>query len=205
MVSSSSPPTYHSGHYAPSWRSSPSIWLTPLPETWVLAGSNELHDKVLSTSMRGILLLAVLSVKSSYSREEETPLESAEDTPDTLQWWFGEGGCWRIRTYTLDHWRSCISDRKFPANNGGTRQEKQSGQLRRPNRDAACDPFCGLLQSGGVGSWIWAYWFGAPAPIWPQSVRILEARWRGVFDQVLTEVARAHRLPMTERCSAFHD
>ena len=54
------------------------------------AGSNELHDKVPSTSMRGILLLAVLSVKSSYSREEETALESAEDIPDTLQWWFGD-------------------------------------------------------------------------------------------------------------------
>jgi hypothetical protein len=24
------------------------------------------------------------------------------DVPDTLQWWFGEGGCWRIRTYALD-------------------------------------------------------------------------------------------------------
>ena len=56
-----------------------------------------------STSMRGILLLAVLSVKSSYSREEETRLESPDDTPDTLQWWFGESGCWRIRTYALDH------------------------------------------------------------------------------------------------------
>jgi hypothetical protein len=53
--------------------------------------------------MRGILLLAVLSVKSSYSREEEIPLENADDIPDTLQWWFGEGGCWRIRTYALDH------------------------------------------------------------------------------------------------------
>ena len=53
--------------------------------------------------MRGILLLAVLSVKSSYSREEEIPLENADDIPDTVQWWFGEGGCWRIRTYALDH------------------------------------------------------------------------------------------------------
>ena len=53
--------------------------------------------------MRGILLLAVLSIKSSYCREEGTPLESANDIPDTLQWWFGESGCWRIRTYALDH------------------------------------------------------------------------------------------------------
>jgi hypothetical protein len=55
------------------------------------------------TDMRGILLLAVLSIKSSYSREEEVPLEGADDIPDTLQWWFGDGGCWRIRTYALDH------------------------------------------------------------------------------------------------------
>lgn len=53
--------------------------------------------------MRGALLLALLSVKSSYSREIETALENADDVPDTLQWWFGEGGCWRIRTYALDH------------------------------------------------------------------------------------------------------
>jgi hypothetical protein len=53
--------------------------------------------------MRGVLLLAILSVKSSYSRELETALEDADDVPDTLQWWFGDGGCWRIRTYALDH------------------------------------------------------------------------------------------------------
>jgi hypothetical protein len=53
--------------------------------------------------MRGVLFLAVLNIKSSYSREVEIALEGAEDIPDTLQWWFGEGGCWRIRTYALDH------------------------------------------------------------------------------------------------------
>jgi hypothetical protein len=55
------------------------------------------------TRMRGTLLLALLSVKSSYSREIETALENANDVPDTLQWWFGDSGCWRIRTYALDH------------------------------------------------------------------------------------------------------
>lgn len=53
--------------------------------------------------MRGILLLAVLCIKSSYSREVETAVEGADDIPDTLQWWFGDGGCWRIRTYAMDH------------------------------------------------------------------------------------------------------
>ncbi len=54
-------------------------------------------------TMRGRLVLAVLSIKSSYSREIETALDGANDIPDTLQWWFGEGGCWRIRTYAMDH------------------------------------------------------------------------------------------------------
>ena len=53
--------------------------------------------------MRGILLPAVLTVKSSYSREIETALENADDVPDTLQGWFGNSGSWRIRTYALDH------------------------------------------------------------------------------------------------------
>src|SRR5437879_2144535 len=47
--------------------------------------------------------LAILSIKSSYSCEVETDLDGADDIPDTLQWWFGDGGCWRIRTYAMDH------------------------------------------------------------------------------------------------------
>ena len=53
--------------------------------------------------MRGLLFLAVLSVKGSYSRDLELSVEDANDVPDTLQWWFGARGCWRIRTYALDH------------------------------------------------------------------------------------------------------
>jgi hypothetical protein len=53
--------------------------------------------------MRGVLFLAVLSVKTSYSRDLELSVEDANDVPDTLQWWFGASGCWRIRTYALDH------------------------------------------------------------------------------------------------------
>lgn len=53
--------------------------------------------------MRGLLILAVLTIKSSYSRGIETPLESEVDVPDTLQWWFSNGECWRIRTYAQDH------------------------------------------------------------------------------------------------------
>jgi hypothetical protein len=53
--------------------------------------------------MRGVLLLAVLTVRSSYSRNVEICLEDPEGVPDTLQWWFGSSGCWRIRTYAIDH------------------------------------------------------------------------------------------------------
>src|SRR5262245_38647949 len=53
--------------------------------------------------MRGTLVLAVLSVKSSYLREVEEPLDGADDVPDTLQWWIGEDVAWRIKTYALDH------------------------------------------------------------------------------------------------------
>ena len=53
--------------------------------------------------MRGILLLAVLTIKTSYSQNAEVAVEGADDIPDTLQWWFGGGGCWRIRTYAIDH------------------------------------------------------------------------------------------------------
>lgn len=53
--------------------------------------------------MQGILVLAVLNVKSSYARNIETALESDVEVPDTVQWWFGNGSCWRVRTYALDH------------------------------------------------------------------------------------------------------
>ena len=41
--------------------------------------------------MRGLLFLAVLSVKTSYFRNMELSVEDANDVPDTLQWWFGTG------------------------------------------------------------------------------------------------------------------
>jgi hypothetical protein len=53
--------------------------------------------------MRGTLVLSVLTVKSSYSQELEIVLEGSQGIPDTIQWWFGTNGCWRIRTYAIDH------------------------------------------------------------------------------------------------------
>jgi len=52
--------------------------------------------------MRGVLVLAVLKVKSSYSQNVELDVADADDAPDTVQWWLGAGGCWRIRTYAID-------------------------------------------------------------------------------------------------------
>jgi hypothetical protein len=99
----------------------PQAYTSPLPLAMVrkprslvrrLLGRPDWHPIRVSTQwltngsiedMRGVLLLCVLTVKSSYSRNIEIALSRAGDIPDTLQWWFGESGCWRIRTYAIDH------------------------------------------------------------------------------------------------------
>ncbi len=53
--------------------------------------------------MQGILLLTILSVKSSYIREIEEPTNVPPDVPDTVQWWIAPTTAWRIRTFALDH------------------------------------------------------------------------------------------------------
>jgi hypothetical protein len=53
--------------------------------------------------MRGTLLLAILSTKSSYIQEIEEPADGPTDVPDTLQWWIAPEVTWRIRTFALDH------------------------------------------------------------------------------------------------------
>jgi hypothetical protein len=53
--------------------------------------------------MRGTLVLALLTTKSSYSQNVEFAVSDANDVPDTVQWWLGAGGCWRFRTYAIDH------------------------------------------------------------------------------------------------------
>jgi len=47
-----------------------------------------------------ILVLALLSTESSYRNETERP---ATEVADTVQFWFGSNGPWRIRTYATDH------------------------------------------------------------------------------------------------------
>ena|SRR5690349_1905440 len=53
--------------------------------------------------MQGVLLLTILSVKSSYIQEIEEPATVPPDVPDTVQWWIAPTGTWRIRTFALDH------------------------------------------------------------------------------------------------------
>jgi hypothetical protein len=53
--------------------------------------------------MQGTLVLAILTVKSSYAQNIELPLEGDADVPDTLQWWIASTGARRIRTYAIDH------------------------------------------------------------------------------------------------------
>src|SRR5437763_7789739 len=52
--------------------------------------------------MRGTLFVAILSVRNSYARDVEEPIDGGEPF-DTVQWWISPTGNWRIRTYALDH------------------------------------------------------------------------------------------------------
>ncbi len=55
--------------------------------------------------MQGVLVLTILTVRSSYLRELEEPLPgvAVNEASDTIQWWIAPTGSWRIRTYAMDH------------------------------------------------------------------------------------------------------
>jgi len=50
--------------------------------------------------MKTVLVIFFLTVQSSYLRNEET--EATDDAFDTVQFYSGESGCWRIKTYAAD-------------------------------------------------------------------------------------------------------
>jgi len=52
-----------------------------------------------TNSNPGTLLVYVLSVQSSYAQNVEKP---AAEHFDSLQWWIGSNGVWRIKTYAID-------------------------------------------------------------------------------------------------------
>jgi hypothetical protein len=82
--------------------------------------------------MRGTLVLAVLSTKTSFLRRLEVPLESEDEIPDTLQWWLGDSGCWRIRTYSMNHDIHTYINRKSPQTTldvARTNNQKNYGDL----------------------------------------------------------------------------
>jgi hypothetical protein len=47
-----------------------------------------------------VLVIALLSVESSYSGDLERP---SQGTPDTVQFWFTPDRDWRIKTFAIDH------------------------------------------------------------------------------------------------------
>ena len=50
--------------------------------------------------MNPTLVIFFLSVQSSYTDNTEAP--ATEDAFDTVQFYSGESGCWRIKTYATD-------------------------------------------------------------------------------------------------------
>lgn len=53
-----------------------------------------------NVTRRGTLVIGILTIESSYAQNVERP---ARGVPDTLQFWLGPSGAWRIRTYATDH------------------------------------------------------------------------------------------------------
>jgi hypothetical protein len=46
------------------------------------------------------LIIAMLTVESSYVKEVERP---TKNVPDTVQFWFAPDSQWRIKTFAIDH------------------------------------------------------------------------------------------------------
>lgn len=54
----------------------------------------------MNTENKRILILAILSIQSSYLQETEAP---AGNVPDTVQFWLLPRSAWRIKTFATDH------------------------------------------------------------------------------------------------------
>lgn len=63
---------------------------------------------------RAVLVLGILSLRSSYALSVEA---QAKEVSDTIQWWFLATNTWRLRTYAIDRdvHSHCVTgvDREF--------------------------------------------------------------------------------------------
>jgi hypothetical protein len=49
------------------------------------------------------IILSILNVQSSYSKNIEVPANGINDALDTVQWYICGNSAFRIRTYSIDH------------------------------------------------------------------------------------------------------
>ncbi|MBS1724319.1 MAG: hypothetical protein JSS66_15355 [Armatimonadetes bacterium] len=103
--------------------------------------------------MKGILLVAVLAVRSSFVLNKEEPVGEGQ-IPDTLQWWITNGGAFRIKTFAVDHdihiWRidGDVSVEQALANN----QRHYGDVLSRHYRIEIEDATNGELVAGALAA-----------------------------------------------------
>ena len=69
--------------------------------------------------MNSTLVIFFLSVQSSYTSNTEAP--ATEGAFDTVQFYGGESGCWRIKTYATDQDVHAWSHRGVTSNRIGRR------------------------------------------------------------------------------------
>jgi len=103
---------------------------------------------------------------------------------DTVQWWLGGGGCWRLRTYAIDH-----DIHSYKIGNSSqttielaqTNNQKNFGDIIKAHHvihfvDCA-DPSELAAEFGRIG-------LCPRLEISPWPIRLLETRRRSLFDQI---------------------
>jgi hypothetical protein len=79
-----------------------------------------------------VLVIALLTVESSYSGDLERPTQG---TPDTVQFWFTPDRDWRIKTFAIDHdihvhvIREAEAERRFGPNDAAANTQKHYGDV----------------------------------------------------------------------------
>jgi hypothetical protein len=108
-----------------------------------------------------ILVVALLTVQSSYLRNVEQPRDTV---PDTIQFWFSPESDWRIKSFAIDHdihvhkIRTRGAERTFGVEQAAASTEKNYGnvldrllviEIANP---ADSEAVTALLRSHGLGS-----------------------------------------------------